>query len=167
MTETDRYAPQKRYFAKTKAKAGFFDHFNRLRVGRIRSQIEILRRRGAVDDRLERLLPFYLSFPQCQTVIVPQLSEDVRTKVRSYLPGPDPYVATWVAHGDDWDIGVAAYAFSRQFPDEPFRFVGVLRGRDSIKRGPVSESGDMDFYYDPEAEEHESLLRENGLWVTE
>lgn len=166
-TEPDRYASQKRYFARLKAKADLFDHLNDLRVGRIRQQITDIRRRGLADWRLIALFPYYLSFPQCQTVIIPRLATDVLTTRRNYTHEPDPKVPTWVAYGDDWDIGVAAYAFSQQIPEEPFRFVGMLRGREIVRQGLGNSDTDWDFYFDPESPQHEQLLRTAGRWVTE
>ena len=160
----DPYKRQRNYQARIRAKAQMFDDLNGMRLFRVRRQIAAIRKRGAMTETLDRMLPYFLSFPQCQTVIHPVLSEDVKTLVRSYSESPDRKTPTWVAHGDDWDVGVAAYAFRREFPEEPFRFVGMLRGREMVYETSQDYATNC---LDPEMQQHESLMRENGLWVTE
>lgn len=163
MPKTDPYLRQKNYFARIRAKAELFDHYNDMRVRRIRNQIKQLGQRGEMTDRSLRLIPYYLSFPQVQTVILPKRSSDVSIPVRSYDHGLDWMAAGWVATGDDWDVGVAAYAFRKEFPEDVFRFVGLLRGREVVYQFSESEFAVLDH----EAAQHEEMLRKAGLWVTE
>jgi hypothetical protein len=169
MTDHDPYIHQKNYQARIRAKAQLFDIFNDHRQHRIRRQIIQLRMNGPVRPEIERLFPYYLSFPQVQQITIPQQSADRRATRRSYDPDTrDPVVPVWVAEkGDDWDVGVAAYAFATENPGEPFRFASWLRGHVRFRTHENTFAGDLARTYTDSVGRVEDLLRQAGAWVTE